>query len=1390
MKNCTWLSKMMIRNGSRAGGATLSESSQQVDVTLGVPQGRETASPEKDASEGSGLGVSIPVVGLGGSAGALEPFMQFFAGMSADSGAAFVVIQHLAPTHESLLPDLLARHTQMKVMQAGDGVPVEPNCVYVIPPDQDLGICDGVLHLTKLIKPHGIPMPIDFFLRSLAEERQERAVCVLFSGVGSDGTQGLRAVQAAGGLTIAQDPQTAQYNDLPRSAIDSKHVDWVLPPDQIPGAVLEYLRHPYVKSDKSVIGDAAEGKRGGLDEILSIVRKQTDCDFRCYKKHTILRRIERRMGLRHISDITQYCQVLGQDAEEVSQLRNDLLINVTAFFRDGEAFEELRNQVIAPLLAAKPAGEPLRVWVVGCSTGEEAYSLAILLMEAMAAARKNCPVQVFATDIDEDALQTARQGCYRESIAADISPERLERFFIRTEHGYQVIDSLRSAVVFAVQNLISDAPFSRMDLISCRNLLIYLDAETQTKLAPLFNFALAPGGHLFLGKAEGVGSENELFSLVSKKAKIFRRVTLSRPIVLDTPIVPGKKKIQPVPGVAGRLPSVAYADAIRQALLGHFTASVVLVALRGQILQFYGQTGKYLDLPTAEPNLNLLDIAKEGLSLRLRAALHTANDEKRTVVLDGIPITRNANDSCARVTITPVAQRGAPEPLLAVIFEDALRPPVVSSEPSHDHGCEAAVQQLENELRITQQDLHATILDLQSSNEEMRISNEEVVSTNEELQSTNEELETSKEELQSVNEELTIVNNQLQEKVEQLDVAYGDIANLLKSTQLATLFLDRDLRIKFFTPVTTQVLNLIASDTGRPVRDLSLSFLACDFTADAQAVAQGGAAIERDLRHFDGSYYVVRFMPYRTHDNRLEGVVVTFDNVTRLRESEARFRSVLDQSRDVIYRQNVQTGRFEYMSPVIEQIAGYSVDECLVMDIQTVMSLIHPDDLPVVQAAYARLEETGISDVEYRLRTKKGDYCWVSNRSSMLRDKAGRPLYRSGNVSDITERKRGEDQIRSLTADLEQRVAERTEVAETRAKQLQSLTVQLFDVEECERRRLAELLHDDLQQILTGARMQLRAACKAFPPMPSFQSIDSLLEDSINKARQLSHELSPMVLYNSDLGASLEWLARRMKELHGLDVTVEKDGWVGTHVTGWDVFLFRAVQELLFNVVKHARVERACVQISRSMQELIVSVSDSGCGFDPAILKPDDATGFGLLSIRERVQALGGLLSIESAPGLGSRFTVVVPLPAVEETGAPAPIETVPASTGRPNATSATARHRVLLVDDHQVLRKGVASVITGEPDIELVGEASNGREAIELTRTLHPTVVIMDISMPEMDGIEATRRIKQEMPEVRVIALSMFEESAAQRMRQVGAEAFVNKADAAERLLQAIYRC
>ena len=1191
------------------------------------------------ACEAIGATSGIPVIGIGGSAGALESFRNFLTAMPADSGAAFVVIQHLAPAHSSMLAELLAQYTHMNVHQIQEGMPVEPNCVYVIPPAKNLGIRDGILYLTEPVAEHGIRMPIDFFFRSLAEDRQERAICILFSGAGSDGTLGLRAIRSAGGLTIAQD-HTAQFGEMPRSAVATGLVDFVLRPDQMPTAITEYLRQPYIRGGEPAAVVEAEGKHDGLSEILDLVREQTRSDFRCYKKSTILRRIQRRMGLQHIEDISRYAAMLRRDPSEIGQLHQDLLINVTSFFRDAEAFDELRIKAIAPLAQSKQMDDPFRVWVPGCSSGEEAYSIAMLLVEEVESAGKHSAVQVFATDIDEEALQFARSGIYPENIVADVGNDRISRFFFRKDGGFHVSEHLRSSVVFAAQNLITDPPFSRMDIISCRNLLIYVDAETQARLIPLFNFALKPGGYLFLGKSEGIGGHNELFEAVSRNARLYRRLTPSRPVALDSPIFPGRKKgMHSASHVEHKPPAASYGDLIRQALLNHFAASIVLIDRKGQIFQFYGQTVKYLNMPTSEPSLNLLDIAKEGLALKIRSALHQALNENKTAVIDNIKITQDAGYSFARLTVSPIAPGGDAEPLLAFIFEDIPRPAAIESAVRD--GENAFVMQLENELRVAQQDLQSAIVEQQASNEELRIANEEVLSSNEELQSTNEELETSKEELQSVNEELTTVNSQLQEKVESLNKANRDMQNFLESTQIATLFLNDELRIKLFTPATTRLFRLIPSDTGRPIGDLSTNFVDYDLTADARTVAREASVLEREVRHADGCSYLIRFMPYRTQNDQVDGVIITFGDITGLRRAEKQIRrlaTAMMDSNDAVILFDLK-GDIQAWNRGAQNMYGWSESEALGLNLREFV----PEERAAEHAGLMNrlLLGDAVASFETQRLTKDGRILDVWLTVTPVLDESGKVETFSTTGRDITERMRAQEELKSLNEALVERTAE----AERQAEQLRKLVTELNLIEKREQQRIAQILHDDLQQTLVAAKYHISLVAGSQNVPQATAEVGDLINEAIAASRRVTTELNPPVLKRESLKTILEWLAYWMSDKYGLNVKVEVLGLniesLPEHIA---FFLFRTVRELLFNAVKHAGVKAARVQASRVDQFIQVVIEDEGAGFNPGVLDPKgERLGLGLSTIRERLTVLGGSMEIDSAPGQGSRFKLMIP---------------------------------------------------------------------------------------------------------------------------------------------------
>ncbi|MCG6859915.1 MAG: PAS domain S-box protein [Chromatiaceae bacterium] len=836
--------------------------------------------------------VDFPVVAIGASAGGLDAFKQFFSAMPADSGMAFVLIQHLDPTHESLMADLLSRYTRMKVMQVEDRMPVRSDCVYMIPPGKSLALSDGVLQLTDPVMRRGMRMPIDFFFRSLAEGQREKAICIVLSGTGTDGTLGLQAIKANGGMTMAQDPATAQYDGMPRSAEATGMVDYLLPIEKMPETLLKYVGHFYIQAVESSAPATKEPDH--LQSVLAVLHARTKHDFRCYKKGTLRRRIERRMGINHVERIAEYLMLIRESPNEATLLFKDLLIGVTGFFREPEAFKVLEQEVIPALVRERSGDAPVRVWVPGCASGEEPYSIAMLLIEQLQVARRSLDLQIFGTDIDQDALEFARTAIYPESIGADITPERLQQLFDKEGERYRVVKRVRESVVFAVQNLIADPPFSKLDLISCRNLLIYLEPEVQKKLIALFHFALNEGGYLFLGNSETVGHQDDLFEPVSKKWRVYRRIGVVR---RDRVVFPAaatawdrsrESGAAPQP-LAARKPT--HGDITRELLLEEYGPAAVLINRKYEILHFFGPTEKYLKLPDGAAVLDLIEMLREGLRTKLRAAVHKAMRDGSRVEVGDARVRRDGGYFPVRIRVRPAKAAQGAEGLLLVAFEDvqpAEPQALAGAEPTNAE--DVLSQQLEHELKSTKEDLQSTIEELETSNEELKASNEEVMSMNEELQSTNEELETSKEELQSLNEELSTVNNQLQDKVEELEATNDDLANLLSSTDIATLFLDTELRIRRYTPAATRLIKLISTDIGRPLGDIAQEFDARELVSEAQTVLRQLAPVECEVGTDGGQWFLRRILPYRTKDNRINGVVVTFTDVSESKRTGEELR--------------------------------------------------------------------------------------------------------------------------------------------------------------------------------------------------------------------------------------------------------------------------------------------------------------------------------------------------------------------------------------------------------------------------------------------------------------------------------------------------------------------
>jgi two-component system CheB/CheR fusion protein len=842
------------------------------------------------------------VVGIGASAGGVEALERLFGTMPADIEAALVVITHLGPHRETLLAEIIGRATKMPVVNATHGARLQPGHVYVLPPAHVLTLNGSELHLQRLESGHRERNPIDVFFSSLAKQRRESSVGIVLSGAGSDGTLGIKAIKEEGGLTIAQgqDGSGPAYDSMPLSAVASGLVDLVLPAEQIGAKLQQYVRS--LRALDTIAGDdkdrrSTQPDAGALQDIYAVMRKRVGHDFRSYKERTFIRRVQRRMQVGQVASMPAYIDLLRQDSDEARLLFRDLLIGVTSFFRDAESFAALETQVIPQLFENADAGDTIRVWVPGCATGEEAYSLALLLREHMQKIDVVPKVQVFATDIDEPALAVARAGRYPAPMLENISPERLKRFFRQDSQSYVLTKEVRDMCIFSAHSVIRDPPFSRMDLVSCRNLLIYFNSDLQDSVLPVFHYALKPSGYLFLGPAESISRHTDLFAAVDKKHRIFRRrATLAAAGIRVSTRVPGANAADIDLQVRdGSHKEQRLRRHIEANVLDQFTPAHIVVEGDGSIIYYSARTGKYLEPQMGSPTRQIQSMARRGLRLELRTALREAVEKRQTIVRERVEVDVDDRVQLIRLAVHPFAQ-GDQEPLYLIVFTDLGRP-LTREEAAQQHAhVDSDVPGLEHELRETRDRLQATIEEYETAIEELKSGNEELVSVNEELQSTNEELETSKEELQSVNEELHTVNSELAGKVDELDRSNADLRNLFESTQIATVFLDRHLIIRSYTPAVTGIFNLIPSDRGRPITDIAHQVEDVDIARDIRRVLDEHTPLEQPVRLRGGKvFHLMRILPYRTTDGQIDGVLITFVNVTEVVAAEEQQRTLVSE---------------------------------------------------------------------------------------------------------------------------------------------------------------------------------------------------------------------------------------------------------------------------------------------------------------------------------------------------------------------------------------------------------------------------------------------------------------------------------------------------------------
>jgi len=1010
--------------------ASIADSGQAFPATPGTDE-RDTVAEPSTADE---LGTIAPtdapaesledtadterfaVVGIGASAGGLEALERFLQHMPADSGMAFVIVQHLDPNYKGAIVELLQRMTRMPVVQVADRQKVERDHVYVIPPGKDMSMLNGRLHLLDQVSRRSLNLPIDFFFRSLAHDQRERSIGVVLSGMGSDGTLGLRAIKEKAGAAFVQSLDSAKFDGMPRSAIEAGLADVVAPAEDLPQKVIGYRRHTahFNHPDETLEVKA----KGALEKVFILLRAHTGNDFSLYKKSTILRRIERRMGLHQIDKITNYVRYLRENPREVELLFGELLIGVTSFFRDPDAWAYLKNEALPALLAARSTGAIIRAWVPGCSTGEEAYSLAIVFKEVLDTLQtgKDITLQVFATDLDKDAIDRARLGVYPPNIAADVSPGRLRRYFVREERGYRVGKEIREMVVFAPQNFIMDPPFTKLDILSCRNLLIYLAPELQKRIVPLFHYSLNPGGLLFLGTAETVGSFTGLFVGLESKTRVYRRLEGNAPSVVEFPaafVTRAAGSSGPPSGETS--PTFKWPPPNLQALtdgvvLQRFAPAAILASDTGDILYISGRTGKYLEPAAGKANMNVFGMARDGLRSDLSSAFASALREDRPITVRGIQVGTNGGTQTVDLTVQRLSEPKELAGMVMVVLTDVGAADL--SRPARratTNTTNLRAAELEAELQRFRDEIQTTREEMQTSQEELKSTNEELQSTNEELQSTNEELTTSKEEMQSMNEELQTVNHELQSKVEELSRANNDMKNLLNSTDIATLFLDGQLLVRRFTTPTANIIKLIPSDAGRPITDIAREIEYPQLADDAREVLRTLVFKERLVTGTHNRWFSVRILPYRTVENVIDGVVITFTDASANQRMEAKLRKQADELRQMMEALPHLVwgcrpdGSCDYFSPQWVEYTGATIAE---LEGYGWLQVVNTEDRDSVRRQWRLAVESGTTlDVELRLRAENGAYRWFQLRSVPIHDAQGTIVKWYGTISDVHDLK-------------------------------------------------------------------------------------------------------------------------------------------------------------------------------------------------------------------------------------------------------------------------------------------------------------------------------------------------------------------------------------------------
>jgi two-component system CheB/CheR fusion protein len=1233
----------------------------------------EAKAPVEPSNRDRGL----TIVGIGASAGGLAALSSFFDALPSDTGMAFVVVTHLHPEHESHMAELLQRHTRMPTSQVVARTKVEPNQVYVIPPNRRILMTNTHLDTHEFEEPHGRRTPVDHFFRSMAQSGHSDPIAIILSGGGTDGSVGIKDVKEVGGLIMVQQPEDAEYDSMPRAALTTGLVDVILPARQLAEKLADYIQHrPQLPHDP---GQLTDTEVEILQRILAQVHARTGHDFTQYKRSTILRRVERRMQLNGFGTLEAYLAYLRGNANEAQAMFNDILIGVTNFFRDRDSWSALAEQVIPSLFQKNGNGEDegIRVWSIGCATGEEAYGIAILLFEEAARQEVRAPIQVFASDLDERSIAHAREGLYPAAIEADVSPERLERFFTREGEYYRIKRELRDAVLFTSHNVMRDPPFSRQDLIACRNVLIYLQRTIQDRVFDIFHYSLHPGGYLFLGSSESAEHLPDLFHVVDKTHRIYQAKPWDgeRPPVPFLPMHLRRRSRVPEmnpghrPAIARFMEEPVVLEEQHQRALESFGPPSIIVNERYAILHVSESAGRYLLQPKGPITGDLLTLVRSELQLELRAALFHAFEKSRATVSRPVNVKFNGDRRRVLVSVRPrpdepgldrVTERQA----LVLFIEDELinvdEGLAELETPRTQAEREQLSAQLQSEIVRLREQLQITVEEYESSNEEMKAANEELQSINEEYRSATEELETSKEELQSVNEELQTVNSEMRNKLDEVSQAHRELENLMGATDIATLYLDRELRIQRYTAGVQELFNILNVDRGRRISDLTHKIGYNQFMEDAEQVLRKLIPLEREVQRSDGHWFLMRLRPYRTMEDRIEGVVITFIDINELKETAQellRTKDTLEQ------RVEERTRELDETNQLLRQARDLFYGLFNANPIPT--ALTHLEDEVFVNVNdeflnYFNLERDeliGHTGAEFGLGLGLGPQPKLNMQT---REDFAALIKKEGRVGSYeTEITSPSGEVRNILASLQYIEIENTDCLITtfiditdrvRAElQIRSLASELTATEQAERHRLSQILHDDLQQRIFAVQMHLSFLKDAYEKNDlqafalDFPQLEEWLHEAIQVTRKLSVDLSPPILHGEGLVEAVMWLATQMQEQYGLKVDIKSSGTPTELDEKVRVLVFYALRELLFNIVKHAGILEAAMQFEHSDSRLLVIVKDDGTGFDSEKVMGDPHVAHGLLSIRHRLNLLGCSMKVISHPGNGTEVNIEVP---------------------------------------------------------------------------------------------------------------------------------------------------